>query len=58
MLGVKGHAKPLSYDHKPQNEGEKARIVAAGGFIDAGRVNGELNVVFSQAMVRMKFNDV
>lgn len=22
VLGVKGRAKPLSYDHKPQNEGE------------------------------------
>ncbi|KAK7203191.1 phosphatase 2C-domain-containing protein [Myxozyma melibiosi] len=42
VLGVKGHAKPLSYDHKPQNEGEKARIVAAGGFVDGGRVNGNL----------------
>ncbi|KAK9386270.1 phosphatase 2C-like domain-containing protein [Lipomyces mesembrius] len=42
VLGVKGQAKPLSYDHKPQNEGEKARIQAAGGFIDGGRVNGNL----------------
>ncbi|KAK9479924.1 phosphatase 2C-like domain-containing protein [Lipomyces japonicus] len=42
VLGVKGTAKPLSYDHKPQNEGEKARIIAAGGFIDSGRVNGNL----------------
>ena len=23
VLGVKGRAKPLSFDHKPQNEGEK-----------------------------------
>ena len=22
VLGVKGRAKPLSFDHKPQNEGE------------------------------------
>ncbi|RAL64380.1 hypothetical protein DID88_001856 [Monilinia fructigena] len=41
-LGVKGRAKPLSFDHKPQNEGEKARINAAGGFVDFGRVNGNL----------------
>ena len=41
-LGIKGRAKPLSFDHKPQNEGEKARICAAGGFVDFGRVNGNL----------------
>lgn len=42
VLGIKGRAKPLSFDHKPQNEGEKARICAAGGFVDFGRVNGNL----------------
>ncbi|KAK9469781.1 phosphatase 2C-like domain-containing protein [Lipomyces arxii] len=42
VLGVKGQAKPLSYDHKPTNEGERARIEAAGGFVDSGRVNGNL----------------
>lgn len=59
MISVKGEAKPLSYDHKPQNESayasnpsvgrvltayiptaEKNRIVAAGGYIEYGRVNG------------------
>ncbi|KAH2526474.1 hypothetical protein KXW40_007465 [Aspergillus fumigatus] len=44
VLGVKGRAKPLSFDHKPQNEGEKARISAAGGFVDFGRVNGNLGL--------------
>jgi protein phosphatase 2C family protein 2/3 len=44
VLGVKGRAKPLSFDHKPQNEGEKARIVAAGGFVKSGRVNGNLGL--------------
>ena len=24
VLGIKGRAKPLSFDHKPQNEGTKA----------------------------------
>lgn len=42
VLGVKGLAKPLSFDHKPNNEGEQARICAAGGFVEAGRVNGNL----------------
>lgn len=43
VMSVKdGECKPLSFDHKPTNEGEKARIVAAGGFVDMGRVNGNL----------------
>jgi protein phosphatase 2C family protein 2/3 len=42
VLSINGNAKPLSYDHKPNNEGEHARICAAGGFVDIGRVNGNL----------------
>lgn len=42
VLSISGQAKPLSYDHKPNNEGEHARICAAGGFVDIGRVNGNL----------------
>lgn len=42
VLGIKGRAKPLSFDHKPQNEGEKARIVAAGGQVEFGRINRNL----------------
>ena len=34
----------LSTDHKPDLEGEKERILSAGGFIVAGRVNGSLNL--------------
>ena len=58
MISIKGEAKQLSFDHKPQNESafpcpstllvhshgstteEKSRIVAAGGYIEYGRVNG------------------
>lgn len=53
VLGVKGRAMPLSYDHKPQNEGEKARIIAAGGFVDFGRVNG--NLALSRAIGDFEF---
>ncbi|KFY13486.1 hypothetical protein V492_03246 [Pseudogymnoascus sp. VKM F-4246] len=53
VLGVKGRAKPLSFDHKPQNEGEKARITAAGGFVDFGRVNG--NLALSRALGDFEF---
>ncbi|KAI0732034.1 PP2C-domain-containing protein [Fomitopsis betulina] len=42
VISVKGVAKPLSFDHKPQNEVEKTRIAAAGGYISFGRVNGNL----------------
>ncbi|KAL1950327.1 hypothetical protein VTO73DRAFT_5451 [Trametes versicolor] len=42
VISVKGEAEALSIDHKPQNEVEKNRIVAAGGYIEYGRVNGNL----------------
>ena len=44
VLGRKGHALPLSSDHKPQNDIERKRIQAAGGDIINGRVNGGLNL--------------
>ena len=59
----------MSFDHKPQNEGlfpclftrsatdslpgEKARISAAGGFVDFGRVNG--NLALSRAIGDFEF---
>ncbi|GEQ66811.1 hypothetical protein JCM33374_g474 [Metschnikowia sp. JCM 33374] len=42
VMSINGFAKALSYDHKPFNEGEKARITAGGGYVDVGRVNGNL----------------
>jgi len=39
ILSVKGEVKPLSFDHKPDDEVEKTRITAAGGFVSWGRVN-------------------
>ncbi|EPY28180.1 protein phosphatase [Strigomonas culicis] len=32
----------LAHDHKPEVEAERARIVAAGGFVEDNRVNGQL----------------
>jgi protein phosphatase 2C family protein 2/3 len=42
VISIKGEVKPLSYDHKPTNESEKTRIVNAGGYVEYGRVNGNL----------------
>ena len=39
-----GAALPLTSDHKPTDGPELARIVAAGGFVAEGRVNGSLNL--------------
>ncbi|KAK2603694.1 Protein phosphatase 2C 2 [Conoideocrella luteorostrata] len=53
VLGIKGRAKPMSQDHKPQLESEKNRITAAGGFVDFGRVNG--NLALSRAIGDFEF---
>lgn len=55
IMSVKGQAKALSYDHKPTNEGEKTRICAAGGFVDMGRVNG--NLALSRSIGDFEFKD-
>ena len=34
----------LSDDHKPDREDERIRIDASGGFVQDGRVNGELSL--------------
>ncbi|XP_065034133.1 probable protein phosphatase 2C 11 [Musa acuminata AAA Group] len=44
VLSRKGRAISLSTDHKPYLVEEKERIVKAGGFIQAGRINGSLNL--------------
>ncbi|KAJ6365908.1 hypothetical protein OIU77_002465 [Salix suchowensis] len=44
VISRKGQAYSLSRDHKPYLEAEKERILKAGGFIHAGRVNGCLNL--------------
>ncbi|WVQ71269.1 hypothetical protein IAR50_000795 [Cryptococcus sp. DSM 104548] len=53
VLGYKGVAKAMSNDHKPTNAEETARITAGGGFVDFGRVNG--NLALSRAMGDFEF---
>jgi len=48
VASVDGIAKPLSRDHKPMDSKERARIEAAGGFVEFNRVNG--NLALSRAM--------
>ena len=52
-----GVAVALSEDHKPQHEGEAARIHAAGGYVNAvGRINGNLNL--SRSLGDLKYKQV
>ncbi|KAJ6613346.1 phosphatase 2C-like domain-containing protein, partial [Mycena sp. CBHHK59/15] len=53
VISVKGEVKPLSFDHKPSNEVEKTRISGAGGYIEYGRVNG--NLALSRALGDFEF---
>lgn len=55
VLGRRGTAKPLSFDHKPENEGERSRINAAGGFVEMGRVNA--NLALSRALGDFNFKN-
>ena len=48
---------PLSDDHKPDNAEEKARIEAAGGFVEENRVNGSLNLSRSLGDFEYKSTD-
>jgi len=48
IAGINGKAEPLSTDHKPMDPKERARIEAAGGFVEFNRVNG--NLALSRAL--------
>jgi serine/threonine protein phosphatase PrpC len=44
IMWVGGKCVPLSFDHKPECEIERARIYAAGSVVEEGRVDGNLNL--------------
>jgi serine/threonine protein phosphatase PrpC len=52
-----GIVEPLSFDHKPTQDREMNRILAAGGFVNQfGRVNGNLNL--SRSIGDLKYKQV
>lgn len=52
-----GIVEPLSFDHKPTQDREMIRIIAAGGFVNQfGRVNGNLNL--SRSIGDLKYKQV
>ncbi|GAN03611.1 conserved hypothetical protein [Mucor ambiguus] len=53
VLSTSGQSKALSYDHKPVDPKENQRIVNAGGFVEFGRVNG--NLALSRAIGDFEF---
>lgn len=48
VASLHGQVQHLSYDHKPGNEAETRRIIAAGGWVEFNRVNG--NLALSRAL--------
>lgn len=53
VLSEDGTAEDMSEDHKPLNKDESSRITKAGGFIEFGRVNG--NLALSRAIGDFEF---
>jgi len=53
VLSIQGEVKPLSIDHKPGDDVEKTRIKSAGGYVNSGRVNG--NLAMSRALGDFQF---
>ena len=48
--------EPLSFDHKPGNDDERARISNAGGYVDLnGRANG--NLALSRALGDFEYKE-
>ncbi|CAI2179476.1 10160_t:CDS:10 [Funneliformis geosporum] len=53
VMSKDGDALPMSIDHKPLNKEESSRIQKAGGFVEFGRVNG--NLALSRAIGDFEF---
>lgn len=57
VLSTGGIAKAMSYDHKPTLASEKSRIIAADGFVEMDRVNGNLALSRAIGDFEFKSND-
>ncbi|KAJ2021358.1 Protein phosphatase 2C 2 [Coemansia sp. S155-1] len=55
IISTKGRAVALSHDHKPSDEIEFNRITSGGGFVEFGRVNG--NLALSRAIGDFEFKN-
>ncbi len=44
IASIKGELRVLSEDHKPSNKKEAERITQAGGWVESGRIKGDLMV--------------
>ncbi|PVU94136.1 hypothetical protein BB559_003077 [Furculomyces boomerangus] len=55
IIGSDGDALELSHDHKPSNKLEHKRIIDGGGFVEYGRVNG--NLALSRALGDFDFKN-
>jgi len=55
ILATNKDVKAMSFDHKPTDVPERARIEAAGGWVEMGRVDGDLAV--SRALGDFQFKD-
>ncbi|PSR96000.1 Protein like [Actinidia chinensis var. chinensis] len=56
VISRKGQAYNLTRDHKPYLKAEKHRILEAGGFVQGGRANGNLNVARAIGDLELKQN--
>lgn len=56
VLATNGKVKEMSFDHKPYDKPELDRIVAAGGYVQHKRVDGDLAV--SRALGDFQFKDI
>jgi serine/threonine protein phosphatase PrpC len=56
-IGNNGTLVKMSKDHKPDDDGEKKRIQAAGGEVIEGRVDGNLNLSRALGDLEYKKNE-
>ena len=58
VMGHGGKCRPLSFDHKPENQVEIDRIYKAGSTITEGRVDGNLNLTRALGDLKYKTKDL